>query len=223
MPIDKNNPDFTRRLETRFIIIDKESVAYGLTYKWNEAGTEATVLNTELEEFYEVKQLDGSIKNQKWSYPNTLQCNSCHTANAGYVLGVKTAQLNGDMEYPDGTSNQLSTWEYLNIFSNSIENINVHDLPVAVPIQDANASDEEKVMSYLDANCAHCHRPNGVNGIFDARLATPLFYKSLIQSFGASHNTPFGAKMIVPGHADESQIWLRDNSIENDKMPPISK
>jgi len=223
LPIDENEPSLTRRLETRFIIIDKESVAYGLTYKWNEDGSEAVLLNTELEESYEVKLADGSTNTQTWSYPNSLQCNSCHTPNAGYVLGVKTAQLNGDLEYIDGTFNQLSTWEYLNIFSNSIDDIDVHDLPAAVSIDDPEASDEDKVMSYLDANCAHCHRPNGVNGIFDARLATPLFYKSIIQSFGASHNTPFGAKMIVPGHPEESQIWLRDNSVGLDKMPPISK
>ncbi len=223
LPVDENNPSVTKRLETRFFIIDKESNAYGITYKWNDAGTDAFLLDGELTESYAVQMADGSTKNQEWNYPNTLQCNSCHTPNAGFVLGVKTAQLNGDFEYDNAIANQLSTWDNLGIFSNSISDISLEDLPKAVALDDQSASDADRVFSYLDANCAHCHQPNGVNGVFDARLSTPLEHKSLVQNFGVSHNTPFGAKMIVPLMPEESQVWIRDNSIATDKMPPLSK
>ena len=224
LPIDERNPDLTRRLETRFYIIDQNLEAYGLTYKWNEAGTDAELLNTEVIASYPVIKADGSTEMQTWNYPNRLQCNSCHTPNAGFVLGVNTAQLNGNFSYPNGnTANQLVTLEHLGIFANSINIDAIGDLPKAAPIDDESVSEEHRVMSYLDANCAHCHRPNGVEGVFDARLSTPLIYKNLIQQFGVSHNTPFGQKMIVPKDHEASQIWIRDNSIEENKMPPIAK
>ncbi|NNE29052.1 MAG: hypothetical protein HKN16_05425, partial [Saprospiraceae bacterium] len=223
LPVSENDPTELRRLETRFYIVDMEGNAYGLTYKWNEEGTDAELLSSGLSESYPVELSDGSMVDQTWEYPSRLQCDACHNPNSGFVLGVKTHQLNGDYLYPSGVvDNQLTTLDHLDIFLGDPLS-DPDQLARSYSLDDQEASTEVKVMSYLDANCAHCHQPGGVEGVFDARFTTPLSEKNLVNEFGLSHTTPFGAKMVVPQHPEESELWLRDNSVEADKMPPIAK
>jgi len=101
----------------------------------------------------------------KWTYPSRTDCLFCHTANAGFVLGVKTRQLNGDFEFPGigkgaGTSdNQLRSWSHAGMFRQSIAAAEIGKYDRLVSITDTSATLEHRVRSYLDSNCAHCHRP----------------------------------------------------------------
>jgi uncharacterized repeat protein (TIGR03806 family) len=225
LPTDKRDPSKTRKLETRFFILDKEGQGYGLTYKWNEEGTDAILLDTDFQEAYEVLDESGDVTYQTWEYPSRQQCMTCHNANANFVLGLKTWQLNGDMYYPKTgrVANQLSSWNQLGIFSGDFDETKLHSYPQAAAVADTSSSLQQRVVSYLDANCAHCHRPGGVEGAFDARFNTRMLNKNLINAPGISHNNPPGGKIVIPGHPELSQLWLRDNSVDYDKMPPLSK
>ena len=80
---------------------------------------------------------------------------------------------------------------------------------------------EDRARSYLDANCAHCHRPGGAAADFDARIVTPLAQQNLI---GASARINLGiasAKQVAPNDPWRSMIAARLATLETTKMPPL--
>lgn len=224
LPIDENNPTLTKRLETRFFVITENGGGYGVTYQWNETNTDATLLVNSVSEDIDITLANGSSAVQTWKFPSRTDCMTCHNANADFVLGVHTWQLNGDLTYPSGiTDNQLSTWQHLGMFTNPFDTSEISGF-----LQSANIGDESvdlgtRVRSYLDANCAHCHRPNGVEGAFDARFSTLLENQQILWTFGASRNTPDDHYIVKPLDTSESEIWIRDGSLGQQAMPPLAK
>lgn len=225
VPIDHRDSSVTKNIETRFYVIDNLGQGYGLSYRWNEEETDAVLVRSSEVRMFDVIDEFGEAYAQNWEFPGPQQCNTCHNGNAGFVLGVNTQQLNGNLLYPSTarTANQLATWNHLNFFDTTIDEEAIVDMPRSVSLTDEDASLRSKVMSYLDSNCASCHIPKGVEGAFDARLTTPLSGKSLINAFGISHTSASGSMIVKAGSAHESLLWQRDNSIETDKMPPIGR
>ncbi|MEM9921068.1 MAG: NPCBM/NEW2 domain-containing protein [Bacteroidota bacterium] len=217
-----DNPGKNQKVETRFFIIDENGEGYGMTYAWNDEGTDAVLLSEGGEKFFEIIDEGGQSKDFRWDYPSSLQCLNCHTPNSGFVLGLKTWQLNSDLEYPSSgiTINQLATWNHLGIFANDFEESAIDTFPQAMSLTD-QGSLQKRVTSYWDANCSHCHRPNGVEGAFDARYSTPMAYKNIVNAATISRNSPSDGIVVDPGHPDLSEMWLRTNSQDENQMPPI--
>ncbi len=223
LPTDKNDLSKTQKVETRFFIIDENGRGYGLTYKWNDAGTDAVLLEENDTQDYDFLDEFGQVQTQAWEFPSRTQCLTCHTSNAEFILGVKTWQLNSDYLYPSGiVSNQLATWNHLGMFAAPIDENQIENFPQAVSLSEETGL-QQRVSSYLDANCSHCHRPNGVEAAFDARFSTPMAYKNLINTLGVSRNNPHNGFIVFPGEPESSQLWIRDNSLAENKMPPIAK
>ena len=223
LPIDRRDPSQSRKLETRFLVTTVDGQAYGLTYKWNEEGTEAFLLKEGESESYPILQPDGTQEFQEWIYPEREQCLSCHNEKAGYVLGVRTRQLNGSMLYPTTgiDAHQLDTWEGLGMFGSPLPE-KAH-LAHNVQLNQAGTSVEFQIRSYLDANCAYCHQPGNVSGAFDAQGSTPLYEQNLINGTVVSNSSPPGAKLIVPGNLGNSHFWARSTLLGNNGMPPIGR
>ena len=211
-------------LETRFFIMGENGTGYGLTYKWNEQGTDAILLGGADVDQFEIEEEDGSIFMQTWEFPSRDQCISCHNPNAGYVLGFNTHQLNGDLDYPQQgiTQNQLQYLSNLGVFDQRLGYID--DLPRATEIDDENASLESRIRSYLDANCASCHRPGGIQNInIDLRFNTPLHLTNTINIPTQSRESDQDRLIIRPGDHRESEFWVRDASQEQNQMPPLGR
>ncbi len=225
LPTDENNPAAITKLETRFLVFTDNGDAYGVTYKWNDEQTDAFLIgiDEEVSQTYQVRKSDGSTVDQTWNFPSRAQCMQCHTSVAGYSLGLKTRQLNGDLTYPSTgiTGNQLETWNHLNMFDQQIGATT--ELPASANLNDPYATDEMKVRSYIDANCAFCHRPNGVEGAFDGRALTALYDQSIINADVVSHASLPGYKIVKPQDAINSMLYIRDGSTSNDRMPPIGR
>jgi hypothetical protein len=86
------------------------------------------------------------------------------------------------------------------------------------------AAPENIIRSFLDVNCASCHRPGGAGrGLYDARATTPLAEQQLINGplLSGELGVP-GAKVIVPGHPEKSMLYLRLKKPPGDpmRMPP---
>ncbi len=215
----------TTRLETRFLVIGEEQEAYGLTYQWNEEQTEAFLLGGAASRTFEVTDGQGQLAMmQTWDYPSRSQCLTCHNANANYVLGVKTHQLNGSMSYPELGSdmNQLQRWNQLSLFTRRIGSSGVY--PAASPIADTTAALELRIRSYLDANCASCHRAGGVpTSTMDLRFNQSLPFTNLISVRTQSPSSDHDRSIISPGYHEISEFWIRDASLTENRMPPIGR
>ena len=224
MPLNENNPSLIKRLETRFLVRDNSGGLYGITYKWNAAGTNAELLADADTENYTITHSDGSSSNRVWEFPSRSDCMTCHNENAGGVLGLNTHQLNGDFLYPSGeTDNQLSTWNHLGVFNTSLNTADIDHYLASTAVEDENSSLEERVRSYLDANCAHCHRPGGVSANFDARFRTPLSAQALINGSLLGSYGINGEVVVKPKDTTKSVLFIRDKSVGADAMPPLAK
>ena len=211
------------RLETRFFIIGAEGQAYGLTYKWNEEGTDAFLLGGGTSRTVTHFEDSTLVFAQEWSFPSREQCLSCHNAQAGSVLGVKTHQLNGEMTYPAaGTQNQLAYLNRLGVFRSGIGPAQQYHRSYA--LADESVALETRIRSYWDSNCAACHRPGGINGLeLDLRFETPVKLKHIIQAPTLSMNSTPENNIVRPGDVEGSELWVRDASTGSNQMPPLAR
>jgi mono/diheme cytochrome c family protein len=148
---------------------------------------------------------------------------ACHNAAAGGALGLETAQLNRTLTYPDGTtSNQLAKLEAMGVFSATAP------LPATRPAlsspSSATASVEQKARSYLHANCAFCHRPQGPGrGAADFRFSRTLLGTHVCNTAPEAGDLGVaGAKLLVPGDPASSLISIRMHRTDGDRMPPLA-
>jgi uncharacterized repeat protein (TIGR03806 family) len=224
LPTDAAHPELQRRLETRLLVRDSAGGVYGVTYKWRADGSDADLLPDNLREDIPVRAADGALRQQIWYYPSRKDCLTCHTARAGGVLGPKTRQLNHDYAYPSGVSdNELRTWNHLGLLAPAITPAQLSTLPALAASDDTSRSLEERARSYLDANCAHCHRPGGTVANFDARFDTPLAQQALIDGPVLIDQGIDRPRVISPRDIWRSIAYMRVDSVGDIQMPPLAR
>jgi uncharacterized repeat protein (TIGR03806 family) len=225
LPTDERDPAALRRLETRLLVCADDGSFYGLTYRWRADNSDADLLAGAQQEDITVRTAAGGTRTQRWSYPSPTDCRNCHLDGAGGVLGPRTHQLNGEFAYPGGrTENQLRAWSRLGLFRTAIDASAIASLPGAAAAADATASLEERARSYLDSNCASCHRPQtGNRAQFDARLGTPLASQGLLGGLVLDDLGISGARLIAPRDPDRSIVWRRMNTLGATTMPPLAR
>jgi mono/diheme cytochrome c family protein len=222
LPTDDTQPNVHRRLETRFIVCDSTGSIYGVTYKWRPDNSDADLLSTNLVEAIPIHTASG-IRTQQWYYPSREDCRTCHTRLAGEVLGVKTRQLNRDFAYPSGvTDNELRTWNHIGLFDSQLEEAALPSYPKLARSDDSSKNLQDRARSYLDANCSHCHRPNGTVASFDARYDTPLSEQNLIKGPVLIDEGMDNASIIAPNDIWRSIALVRMRTLEGFKMPPLA-
>jgi hypothetical protein len=218
---DTSNTNILRRLETRLLVRDINGAVYGVTYKWRPDNSDADLLSSSLYEDIAITNASG-VSTQSWYYPSPSDCLSCHTPVANYVLGLSTRQLNGLENYTTTgvTDNQLRTLNRLGLFNPAFDETTVSNYEALSPLGNLAAPLQDRVRSYLDANCAQCHQPGGTGITFDARFSTPLASQNLING-GLDGN---GMAMIVPKDIWRSEIRQRmDTTNAVIRMPPIAR
>lgn len=223
LAIDETHPEETRRLETRLIVRDEAGGIYGVTYKWRSDNSDADLLPASLTEDITVKTATGE-RVQPWYYPSGEDCRKCHTPNAGFVLGLKTRQLNRDLSYRSNvTDNQLRAWNHAGLFDAPLPEHEIKDFPKLARLDDPTLSLEQRARSYLDANCAHCHRPGGTVAEFDARFDTPLARQKLVGGPVLIDQGIDRARIVAPNDIWRSILFMRTNTTEAFKMPPLAR
>ncbi|MEM6675304.1 MAG: PQQ-dependent sugar dehydrogenase [Planctomycetota bacterium] len=216
----ETSPGEWRRLETR-VLIHEDSGWRGYTYRWNDAQTDADLLVDGLDETISVVDDLGVTTDLDWHYPSRAECLACHTQAAGFVLGLRTRQLNRGRMFPSLYDNQLRAWNHIELFDADIgSSAQYARLP---PLSDTAATTTDRARAYLDVNCAQCHQPGGpAPGDVDLRFDTPTALANVVLAPPQSGDLGItGATIVAPGAKELSVLWERMRVLGDDRMPPL--
>ena len=212
-----------RRIETRVLVLHREGWA-GYTYRWNDAETDAELLDEATSADFTVADSDapGGSRAQRWIFPGPAECKSCHTAAAGRILGLRTDSLNHVFEYPERADNQLRAWNHVGLFT-----VNIGSAPEYSSLTsptDEGQSIERRARAYLHANCSQCHRPGGTApGGMDLRDEAGEVEMDVVgvRPTGGDIDV-LDAYRVTPGSKESSVLWERMRRLDGARMPPLA-
>ncbi|WP_197440280.1 PQQ-dependent sugar dehydrogenase [Polystyrenella longa] len=236
---DRTTLTGAKRLETRLLVHSPSGWA-GYTYVYNAEGTDAELLEGSRLRSLEIKTEEGMV-NQPYYFPTRTDCMTCHTKQAGFVLGLNTRQMNHTLDYHDQHVNQLDYLNKLGVFEEKLAKSS--DALEAYPewgfgnldrSKDVKHEEsqlklpESKVQQYargwLDVNCAMCHQPDGIAaGGQDLRFHTELKKMNVLnQEPLHGHLTVLGGAVVLPGAPLLSELYSRAGHRGVRQMPPLA-
>lgn len=221
LELTRGNPATARRIETRFLV-KTATGTYGLTYRWNDAQTDATLVSEDgADQTFTVIE-NGAARQQVWHFPSRAECLTCHTPAGGHALSFNTRQLNHDHAFPSGTTHLLTALAQAG-YLDTATLPSPTTLPSLARTDDLGQPLERRARSYLDANCAQCHQPSGsALGTWDARASIPLTLANIIDGPLVDNGGDPANRVIVPGDAAHSRLLQRMSRRGPGQMPPLA-
>jgi uncharacterized repeat protein (TIGR03806 family) len=221
-PADFREPDKNIRLIETRVLLRQSDGWLALAYVWNDdqSDAELKVAGKRLP----VEFIDAAGEKVSFSYavPNRNQCKGCHSIDGELVpLGPKARNLNKASPVAGETVNQLEGWQAAGIF----EGLPALDaVEKAADAGDETLPVEARARTWLDVNCAHCHRlegPASNSGLFltsgtKDMVALGVGKRPVAVGRGAGANE-FD---IVAGHPEQSILLTRVESVEPGVMMP---
>jgi uncharacterized repeat protein (TIGR03806 family) len=211
-------------IETRFLVKLTNGFA-GYTYLWNEARTDAEYIAGS--QHIPVTMATGQTDTPFDYYiPSGGDCNRCHPAAGGGSAGFTPQHLNIFVNSTSGQENQLMLLSRLGVLDSTSLPGDLSSLGSLVDPHDTTIAIEERARSWMHTNCASCHHPvsGTATGSMDFR-ATVSLPQMKICGVAPQHGD-LGvqqAKLLVPGDADKSLLWLRVHSQDKvSRMPPVA-
>ncbi|MCQ8184493.1 hypothetical protein NOG11_03750 [Parvularcula sp. BGMRC 0090] len=209
-----------RLIETR-LLVRREDGWHPVSYVWNEEQTEATLKRTGA-----VVPLTLADHQQAGPFayvvPNENQCAGCHAPDAasGRIepLGPTAGQLSRREVVGDEEGEQLLRLAEAGF-------VTLGDEPAVVQTRwdDASASLDQRARSYLAANCAHCHNPQGpadTSGLDLSLGATGAAVGRCKPPIAAGSGTGGHRFGIEPGRPEASILTYRVGSTDPGAMMP---
>ena len=221
-PIDERNLSLGKKLMETRLLLRKQNGWKAVSYAWNEDQDEAIIKKagkTILTDWIDFK---GESRSVRYRVPNKNQCKECHAKNDAVMpIGPKARNLNKIYDYQDESINQLTKWMKLEY----IDNIQT-DLNTPVDWKDDTYSLDERVRSYLDINCGHCHISSGganSTGLYLDLTETRPTHLGINKKPVATGRGSGGYEFsISPGKAEESILLHRMISTDPGVMMPES-
>ena len=218
--LNMNGPLEQQLLETR-LLINTNAGWKAISYVWNEEQTDAkrAIAGATIPTSFLNSQ--GELLTVRYRAPNQNQCKECHQVNKVMTpIGPKARNMNKDLNYQSGEMNQLLYWAALGWIDQKLDSTPISSYT------DVNASLDDRARAYLDINCGHCHIPGGsadttglyLNLIEENQEKLGIFKKP-VAAGRASGNLKYS---IVPGHADDSIMLFRMESLGPGIMMPES-
>jgi uncharacterized repeat protein (TIGR03806 family) len=216
----------TRLIETRLLVKKADGWKF-YDYIWNEEQTEAILDSDGQGKNVPVTWLENNIeKSVNYKIPAQTECATCHKLNPtgtkelAVPIGPKPQNLNYDFNYGSTQMNQLEKWIAMGFLESAIPDKAA--IKSMVDWTDASKSLELRARSYIDINCAHCHRLGAHCDYVPQRFN---FSNTDLGTFGICltpsaqlGNNPF---IINAGNADQSMLVYRMASTAESEMMPI--
>lgn len=201
-------------VETRFLVKRCEEGDciepwQGYSYRWNEEGSEADLIDpgsADERTVWKVMNEAGTEVDHTHIYPARLNCTRCHNAVAGRVLGLQAIQLDRPVDYGGIIADQLDTLTAIGVLGGSSS---TEDLPRLPSSLDPSYDLESRSRAYYHTNCSHCHRPAGERPTIDFRFQTPLAADNICDK-------------MTPGDGTGSLLYTRDATRGAGQMPPLA-
>jgi putative heme-binding domain-containing protein len=203
-------------IETQLLHLSSEGWrAY--SYRWNREGTDAELVEA-TGTTVEVAAVEGAKSEERamrtWTYSARSDCLRCHNSWSGHVLGFNSPQLAS--AGPGGLPGLMTSGL---VVSNAACQ---PAFPLASP-GDASSSVELRARSWFHVHCAPCHR-FGAGASVAARFGADEALDRLnvvgVRPVRGDFNLP-DARIIAPGHPEQSTAWYRINTMGSGHMPPI--
>jgi uncharacterized repeat protein (TIGR03806 family) len=222
-PHDMRHPEKGRRLMETRLLVHNPGGWNAWVYIWNEEQTEAYLEVAGDRKPVSFTDHNGRSVAFDYIIPNLNECKGCHNTNEIMTpIGPTARQLNGNFHYTGGSENQLQHWVKAGILRGLYD---VSHAPKAPVWNDpATGSVADRARTWLDINCAHCHKPDGpakTSGLFlsiNENDPTKIgINKPPVAAGRGSANLQYD---IVPGHPEKSILVYRMASTDPGIMMP---
>lgn len=204
-----------RIIETRLIVREESGAWEPYVYLWNDAMTDAELMQVGARVGVEWIHTDGSARELEYRVPTSVQCRNCHGGRDALTpIGPRTEQIDRDA--------QIERFDELGWFANAVT-------PAAerAPFADPEGSGplDARARAYLDANCAHCHNERGAaaqSGLWLGAHITDPTQLGVCKVPVAAGDTGGRRWDIVPGAPDQSvMIYRMESEVPGTKMPEL--
>ena len=221
-PIDERDLTLGKKLMETRLLLKKADGWQAVSYAWNETQDEAFIKKAGKTILNEWIDFEGEVRSVRYRVPNKNQCKECHAYNDEIMpIGPKARNLNKIFNYSDESINQLTKWMKLEL----INPVQV-DLNTPVDWEDASYGLDERVRSYLDINCGHCHSSTGganSTGLYlDLTEVRPTHLGINKKPVATGRGSGGFKYSIDPGNSDESILLHRMISTDPGVMMPES-
>lgn len=225
-PADYRKPNEKLRLIETRVLLHRADGWSAWAYLWNDQQSDATLKIAGAK--VAVSTIDGSGVPVSFDYsvPNKNQCKACHAFNGKITpLGPKARNLNTDYAYASGAENQIAHWIAAGLLSAAP---GPAEIPAAADWRDAAVPLDKRARTWLDVNCAHCHRAEGPasnSGLFlTAGETIPVRYGVLKRPAAAGKGSGDREFDIVPGKPDRSIMTYRvESTVPGVMMPELGR
>lgn len=220
---DNVQPQNMRRIIETRLMIKKDTQWIFANYVWNDEQTEAYL------------DMDGSFTNITWNegnetkttnyrIPSGTECFTCHKNNdIAIPIGPKPQNINKMFNYSGGSMNQLQKLKTEGYLTGHIP-LNIVS---TVDWTDNSKPLEDRVRSYLDINCAHCHKEGSHCDYRPIRLAFNETTQQVNMGVCVEPQEIVGSGLthiVASGSANRSVMNYRlSTTAESERMPLLGR
>lgn len=210
-------------IETRLMIRKADGWTFA-EYFWNDEQTDAFLDTAGDGGFKYIEWIEnGEQREINYRMPSGSECFTCHKNNArNEPIGIKPQSLNSTFQFADGLKNQLQKWIEVGYLEDNLPS----NITTVIDYQDTSQPLELRVRSYVDINCASCHRDEGHCNYRPMRFS--FDENNLQENLGVCvdpdqflGNLALDQKLIKPGDPENSVILYRISTTEESERMPL--